>query len=89
MTSKPLRPTAEEKAALLRTVTQSQAAESRARRTLQSRQQASLVSVARALSGGVPANELAELLGVTRQRVYQMRDEALAPHAPGDGCKAP
>lgn len=36
------------------------------------------VKVAKALDAGVPAVVLAEHLGVTRARVYQMRDEAAA-----------
>ena len=71
-------PSEEERAALAR-FRQCRLAESRAEAALAARHQATGVAVARALSVEVPAADLAEELGVSRQRVYQIRDEAMKP----------
>jgi hypothetical protein len=67
------------KAAALEVAKRCRSAELRAEQVLAARHRASLVAVARALSVEVRVVELAEALGVTRQRVYQMRDEAANP----------
>jgi hypothetical protein len=66
-------------AQLMATVRRCQQEQTRAERGLEARQRALRLAVARALAGGVNANDLAGELRVTRQRVYQMKDEALAP----------
>jgi hypothetical protein len=66
-------------AQLMAMVRQCQQQQTRAERGLEARQRALRLAVARALAGGVNANDLAAELRVTRQRVYQMKDEALAP----------
>lgn len=56
-------------------------AEKRAIAAAEMRTRALRVSVVKALAANVPATELAEILGVSRQRVYQMRDETQAQPA--------
>lgn len=71
----------EARAQALAEVRRAQAAELRARQAHEARQRATRLAVAKALAADVPAPELATMLDVSRQRVYQMRDEALTPKA--------
>jgi hypothetical protein len=68
-----------QRAEALQRVRQCLTAERRSDQVQAARHRATAVAVARALSAGVPAGDLATMLRVSRQRVYQIRDEALSP----------
>jgi len=75
-------------AELVSRVRSSQAAKKRAEAALAARHRALCVSVARALAGGANATDLAKILGLTRQRVYQLKDEATEPGASSASSEA-